>query len=627
MSNKLEIKYYNNSGNMFKTLSLYCCGKYEINKKTYICDNSGFVYKSVEGEKQKHQDPLNYEYNNDKKCYNYSDGTLCDDEGYVYDLDVDNERYRLFEPIQTTENEYQITCEKQLITIKVCVDDVENSPNFFISNISDEIEVKKKWDGVDIYLSRNYSQNKRTLTFTVNHLTNSELKSIISIVQDGDVCNIAHIDKTDVKNIGIIKYNNWDSNVNILHTKFYCLQKVPKNDEKYCIEEINFEIKVSGGSKNCLIKHIEQFKTVKDENNQTSLNGDKTNFYVEEVIYDNALQCSINNNILTIKNYGCLSLDEGNVYYIIHICHSDNYEAVTKIGLCHGEIEEEIQPITTYSLKRRAPIINETIYFTNESYTQKIFIPRQGMQNISIQNECEWLNNKVVNNFIHIKCNENVYNVERNTLVNVLIGDTHYKTYQITQAPYIDYKIKTKYPSYTLEYNEEFFEIKVDVYGGDKKIEIVSTDNIYEYNIKLIKKHTFFNTYYIKVTPKINLTHNYITETLIIKHINDEIYETIEFTQLFNIKTLPYTIDCENHIILEKDSNNYILNVNTYPFDDSAITCTNTFKWLSCSVHNHQITLKYSQNNFTERECFLTIINNEFPHKKKIVKITQKGAK
>ena len=110
-------------------------------------------------------------------------------------------------------------------------------------------------------------------------------------------------------------------------------------------------------------------------------------------------------------------------------------------------------------------------------------------------------------------------------------------------------------------------------------------------------------------------------------YTSDEIYETIEFTQLFNIKTLPYTIDCENHIILEKDSNNYILNVNTYPFDDSAITCTNTFKWLSCSVHNHQITLKYSQNNFTERECFLTIINNEFPHKKKIVKITQKGAK
>ena len=730
MTNGLYIKYNNN------TYTNYTNGSFEINKKTYICDIDGFVY-SLNEKNEKYNNPILVYKEKGDNIFMYSDNVLCDSNGYIYDVNEDNERYKVLRPIE------QITFNKQHIKLQVVNDKGELDPNYFITDASNELKIIKNWDGLDVYINQNYTQNERSLTFTLNHNLNSNLKSIVTLIQVGDVLSV-ELDKTNFNN----KEYFFGDEKNI--TEQIQLDYLPKNEQGEIVtEDINIKLEIKGGNKKAFIKSIEQFivsnteQLYKNEDNTiTSLeeiieneiatfitesinevadveaevtdenidkeilssnlfekipdfllkqtaeqqvlkfyyeNGhfasdeyksidefyDKNNYRVklnitktesqiteyynytidydydiveklETVNFDNAFTAIIENDVLQIKNYGQLFLEGLYTIYRIRIAHTDDYTIYEDCFLvCESNTNKEEEQSTTYSLLTKSRLnkiddIVEVLEFNCKTSNKRIYIEKYTLAPITVEKQqtYDWLNFEIKNNFVYIKCDNNVFNTTRTALVDVKIGANRYKTYEITQIGFDDYKIIPEYTYYTLEYNENIFNIKVDVYGGYQDLIIIGDECEYKYEIVNKVSHSFYTSYYIKIIPTYNNIHRIKTNVLKFKHSdNIDCEEFVEFEQLFNIKSLPYTVICEENIILDGTSTNYTLNVNTYPYKDSAITCKNNSSWLKTKVVNHEITLTYSENKFNDRNTTITLINNEFPHMKKIVNIKQKGAK
>lgn len=728
MTNGLYIKYNNN------TYTKYTNGSFEINKKTYVCDVDGFVY-SLNENKEKYNNPILVYKEQGDNIFMYSDNVLCDSNGYIYDVNEDNERYKVLQPIE------YIPFNKQHIKLQVVNDNGELDPNYFITDISNELKIIKNWDCLDVYINQNYTQLTRSLTFTLNHNLKSELKSVVTLVQEGDVLSIT-LDKTNFNNNE--EYFFGDEVKNFIPE--IQLDYLPVQNKT---EDINIKLEIKGGNKKAFIKSIEQFivsnteqlyknentitpsleeiieneikniiansinevtdsevevtdENINKENLSSNLfekipdfllkqtaeqqvlkfyyeNGhfesdeyksidefyDKNNYRVklniiktesqiteyynytidydydivkkvETVKFDNAFTAIIENDELQIKNYGQLFLEGLYTIYRIRIAHTDDYTIYKDCYLvCKSNTNKEIEQSITYSLLTKSRLnkiddIVEVLEFNCKTSNKRVYIEKYTLAPITVEKQqtYEWLTYEIKNNVVYFKCDNNVFNTTRTALVNVKIGANKYKTYEIRQTGFDDYKIKPEYTYYTLEYNEKIFNIKVDVYGGHQDLIIIGDDCEYKYEIVNRVSHSFYTSFYIKIIPTYNNIHHIKTNVLKFKHSeNIDCEEFVEFEQSFNIKSLPYTVICEENIILDGTSTNYTLNVNTYPYQDSAITCKNNSSWLKTKVVNHEITLTYSENKFNDRKAIITLINNEFPHMKKIVNIKQKGAK
>lgn len=347
---------------------------------------------------------------------------------------------------------------------------------------------------------------------------------------------------------------------------------------------------------------------------------------VEEVDYDNAFIVDIDDNQLTIKSFGCLSLEGDVIHYRIRIAHVEDY---TKFYDIFVTFDKSISNSSKQRKNRRKLVSFDKEF--NVSYnkgSKTIFFDRNNAFNVTItkQNQSKWLKTNVVNNYFYLYFDNNVMNEERNEIVTLTNGDI-VKNIKITQEPYKDYKIQTEYKYYNLSYNEDKFVIKIMVYGGNQKLIIDDSKCDYKYRIIDTNKYDFFTSYFIEITPILNDEIQIINNELTFKHGDDEnINTSLVFEQVFNEDLLIDTILCDNVIELEYDSTQYTFNVETYPYDDSAISCQSNFYWLKPTVHNHTITLHYNKNYFNNRSCKLTIYNNEFIDKPKVVEIIQKGA-
>lgn len=352
-------------------------------------------------------------------------------------------------------------------------------------------------------------------------------------------------------------------------------------------------------------------------------------YYMEEVDYDNAFDIIIKNDELTIKSYGCLSLEGDIINYRIRIAHAEDYSKYCDVFVSF------IKNKTTSNTPKHLKSLHKSISFDknfNVSYNKgnkKIFFDRNNLFDINVtkQKQSKWLKTNIVNNYLYLYYDNNVMNEERNDIVTLTNGDI-VKYIKITQEPYVNYHIQTEFNYYNLDYNEDKFIIKIMVYGGNQKLIINDSNCAYKYRIVDLNQYNFFTSYFIEITPTLNEEIQIINNELIFKHGDDEnINAIVAFEQEFNENLLFETIICNNVIELEYDSTQYTFNVETYPYDDSAISCKSNFNWLKPIVNKHTITLRYDKNYFNNRSCKLTIYNNEFIDKPKVVEIIQKGTK
>lgn len=387
-----------------------------------------------------------------------------------------------------------------------------------------------------------------------------------------------------------------------------------------------------------------------DEKQLSNIYSYETNYlqksvkYIEQVEYDNGLNltCSSidnNKNRLIIENYGRLFLEGINSFYKIILAHQNDFSKTVEVYIKYNDTpldndkKSSSQQSQMYSLRNVNRVFKtdrlETVLIPHTNGIHKIYIKRSYTDIVNVKLEkCDWLSYDIVNDYIYITYKDNSFNYERNCNITIMLNGEKYKDFTLIQSPYVNYKIDVEYQNYILKYNEESFKVKINVYGGNKKIFIDDTNLPYKYKLELYFESVYFNTYYLIIYPKYNSLHKYILSNVIIIHEDDNnINKNLEFKQGLNLDTIEYTVLCDNVIILQPYTTKYLLEVETYPLKNSPIYCECNASWINYQIKENKIYLKIKQNTNKQKSTLLKITNKDFPFKQKFVKIIQRGVK
>ena len=541
----------------------------------------------------------------------------CDDKGYVLSETLYGEKYQLFDDYG---NMLSLTEEEYGFYYKIDVNKVYCDKD---GNVLSETTDGKNYQLVDENGNRLDIYNIKTVTDVINDEINKLNDEINKL---NEKLNIKTIPSTIIESELLMNEFKLQSVLNY----FYENGKFENYDEDNLFKNSNNELTSIIVDKN----EIVYGKQIIDNFNYTEINITEEIETIKQINYDGGLNCIIQKNRIIFENYGRLFLDAKNSIYKVILAHKNDFTKTLNVYLKYCDEKQTEAKTQLFSLKPQEAqinkIIEEDLIISHKKGVKKFFIQNLTTfkTNAILEKSCEWLHCEVINNFVHITYDDNTYNFERNNVVLIKIGDVLHKQINVKQTSYDDYNITIDSESLFIEYNEEPFFIKINVYGGDKDFLINKENFPYNVNKNLYYEGTYFNIYHLVITPTINDTHKYINSTLKITHINDfKCNNFVNIKQNMNVSTIENTILCDNILLLKPMQQTYSLKYETYPLQNSELNYELNANWVKIVIKQNNIHFILQTNNGKKRSTLLKLTNKDFPFKRKFIKIIQEGIK
>lgn len=298
---------------------------------------------------------------------------------------------------KSTKNEHQ--------TIIVSVDGDNTNNSYDVVYTENWFHINRNRNILEVIVNDNYTEYERESNIVCYHKSDQNVMAVINIKQNADTFNIK-------------------SSVNTITFK-------PIFEKPFECEEKLIVVTVNGGSKKFYVKEIEQFNN----------NGDVD----RKISYDNGLITTINDNVLKVKSYGMVFLDD-NTYYNLVIAHRDNVNLTHSIKVNYSSVPDTYRITKNIAnnkiLLKSIPLKNDNIK-TKYNETNKIdddktkeFIKGTILEDkksilfetfpvdsmIACTTTAKWCNYRVNKHLIEIFCNENqknVWGIDRKCILKV----------------------------------------------------------------------------------------------------------------------------------------------------------------------------------------------------------------